>query len=159
MKRTIIILILLTLGTLQVGVAQKKSKKKSKEARKTEQYQRYKQAFTDTTFFFQTEKILLPYTPYNGTGGYFAIEPSKVRVQEIDWVNATGEKSRMRTVGALEGYSARWNDQLRSLKASFTCVIKGERYFFDISYSIDDGGQIDIRKGNEAMRFEGKIKS
>ncbi|SFR52106.1 hypothetical protein SAMN04490243_2553 [Robiginitalea myxolifaciens] len=158
MKKTII-LIALTLGTMQVGLAQKKSKKKSKEERKTEQYQRYKQAMIDTTFFFQTEKIVLPYTPYNGTGGYFAIEPSKVRIQEIDWVNATGDKSRIRTVGVLEGYQTRWNDQTRSLQADFSCVIKGERYLLQISFSIDSGGQIDIQKGNEKMRFEGKIKS
>ena len=151
-------IILLILLSFQSVDAQNKSKKKSKKEKKIAQFQKLKEHAQDTAFVFQTKKILSPYIANNWSGGYLSVERQSIRIQELDWVNAQGQKTRLKDGAKLSNYLVVADEVNYSFTVTFNCQINGSLYLFTFINSIKDGGNLKITRGSESVSYSGKFK-
>ena len=138
--------------------AQGKAKKKSKQEKKMERYEKQKQAIIDSNFVFITKKIVTPYVESNWSGGYLNIERKFVRIQELDWVNSSGTKTRLNERAAIQNYRVLSNPNTSDLLIQFNTQIRARRYDISITFSAVNKHELVMRSGNETVRYTGKFK-
>ena len=155
MRLRFICLVLLTVISLQSITGQKKSRKD----RKRDRYELQKKSLRDTTFFFITNKILYPFTSNDWSGGYLNINGSKLRVQELDWLESPNSRIRWREITSLNNYSIERNKAEESSTVSFDCMLKGQPYFFTITHGWEKPAELTIRNSQgKEVRYSGKVK-
>ncbi len=151
------LLVILSVNSTSAQVG--KSKKSKKQERLLQRFEAQKQALIDTSFAFQTKSIKIPAVSQNATGGYLNIENKTVRVQELDWLDNSNTRTRIRDEGALENFILVNQINKNSVTVRFECRIKGIRYYFFIKHSLDDGSELKVSKQNrEAVTYTGNVR-
>ena len=121
----VILVLLISIVSIPSMNAQKTSKKKTKQERKAEEFLKLKQTVRDSSFFYQTTEIIAPYIASNWSGGYLSVQGTMLRVQQLDWVDALGKKTRLQEVVALKNYRVTENELTNKMTVTFECVLQG----------------------------------
>lgn len=156
----VILVLFISIVSMPSLHAQKASKKKTKQERKAEQFLKLKQTVRDSSFFYQTTEIIAPYIASNWSGGYLSVQGTMLRVQQLDWVDSQGEKTRLQEVTELKSYRVTENEVTNKTTVTFECSLKGKPYLFTITFDAGRKSELVIQKTHgELVKYTGRFKT
>ena len=149
------VILIFSFSFIKVSSAQKKSKQEKKLARYSEEKQRLR----DTLFLFETSRITEPFLSNDWSGGYLSFRGVDLRIQEMDWMDARGNRTRWRELTKLRTYSVFENDAENCIRVSFAFDLLGNSYSATIFHGLDKKSVLTIRNSyGNVVKYSGKLK-